>query len=75
MHMKDEVPYGEAESLGLSEGGVGLAKNEYYEEIVPEDMRAELADLETKIANGEIEVDTAFGKTNEEIQAIKDSVE
>ncbi len=75
MHMNDEVPYGEAESLGLNEGGVGLAKNEYYEQIVPEDVRTQINDLEEMIANGEIEVDTAFGKTNEEIQAIKDSVE
>jgi basic membrane protein A len=75
MHMNGEVPYGQAESLGLSENGVGLAKNEYYEQIVPEDIRAELSELETMIANGEIEVDTAFGKTNEEIQTIKDSVQ
>jgi basic membrane protein A len=73
--MNGEVPYGQAESLGLSENGVGLAKNEYYEQIVPEDIRAELSELETMIADGEIEVDTAFGKTNEEIQAIKDSVQ
>ncbi|MFO7886880.1 MAG: BMP family ABC transporter substrate-binding protein [Eubacteriales bacterium] len=75
MHMNDEVPYGEADSLGLEDGGVGLAKNEYYEQIVPEDVRTQINDLEEMIANGEIEVDTAFGKTNEEIQAIKDSVE
>lgn len=68
------LEYGKAESYGLKEGGVGIAENTYYESIVPQEIRDEVAELSVKIQNGEIEVDTAFGKSNEEIQAIKDAV-
>lgn len=72
---EDKVPYGEIETLGLSEKGVGLAKNEHYEKMVPEDVRKMIDELEEKILSGEIKVDTSLGKTTEEINAIKKEVE
>jgi basic membrane protein A len=56
------IPYGEAEALGIKEGGVGVANNENYMKLIPEDMRNKVKDLEDKILKGEIVVDTAFGK-------------
>lgn len=74
LEYEGKTPYGKVENLGIVENGVGLAKNEYYEKLVPEEVREEIEGLSEKILNGEIKVDTAFGKSNEEIQAIKDSV-
>ncbi len=51
-----------------------LADNEYYQKLVPEEVRNEVEELSEMIVNGEIKVDDSFGKSNEEIQAIKDSV-
>lgn len=74
LELEGKLQYGVRESLGIKEGGVGIADNEYYQKIVPQAIRDEISELSSKIENGEIVVDTAFGKTNEEIQAIKDSV-
>lgn len=74
LEYEGKTPYGEVENLGIAENGVGIADNEYYQKLVPEDVRKEVADLSAQILSGEIVVDTAFGKTNEEIQQIKDAV-
>ena len=73
--MDGTLEFGKAASLGIKEGGVGLSDNSIYQSMVPESMRVEIADLQTKIESGEIEVDTAFGKTTEEIKAIVDAVQ
>jgi len=62
LHLSGELPYGSAESLGLKEKGVGVADNENYRKLVPEDIRKKIAELEEKIISGEIKVKTAFGE-------------
>lgn len=52
------APYGERELLGIKDGAVGIAKNQWYEKLVPADVRAEVDDLEAKIVAGEIDVKT-----------------
>lgn len=64
------LPWGQEETLGLADGAVGLSENEYYEKLVPEEVRNDIQDAADKIISGEITVDTAFGKTNDEIAAI-----
>ena len=46
--------------LGLADGAVGISKNEYYEKIVPAEIRAEVDEIEKKIMAGEIVVDTVM---------------
>lgn len=60
MHLEGKTPYGTAESLGIAEGGVGLARNEYYEKYTPDAVKALVDEAEQKVINGEIVVDTAF---------------
>ena len=72
--LEGKLEHGKSESLGIKEGGVAISDNDYYQKIVPQSIRDEIAQLSDKIENGEIKVDTAFGKTAEEIQEIKDSV-
>ncbi len=72
--MDGELPYGTLETLGFSEGGVGLVKDAHYEEMVPEEIRNTVEDLEQQITNGEITVSSAYEMTNDEVHALIDSV-
>ncbi|WP_323015041.1 BMP family lipoprotein [Devosia sp.] len=54
------APYGTNLLLGLADGAVGIAKNSYYEKLVPAEVRAEVDAQEAKIISGEIAVETAM---------------
>ncbi|KQT47320.1 hypothetical protein ASG47_11880 [Devosia sp. Leaf420] len=54
------APYGTNLILGLADGAVGIAKNSYYEKLVPADVRAEVDAEEAKIISGEITVESAM---------------
>ncbi len=62
LHLEGKLQYGKAEALGIKEHGIGVADNENYKKLVPEDFRKKIKELEDKITKGEIKVDTAFGK-------------
>ena len=74
MDMNGELEYGVTETLGFAAGGVELVKDAHYEEIVPEDIRATVEDLEAKITSGEIEVKSALTMTADEVTELKASV-
>lgn len=52
--------YGKSVLLGVADGAVGISKNQYYEKLVPADVRAEVDALEAKIASGELVVDSVM---------------
>lgn len=60
LHIEGELPYGQVESLGIAEGGVGLARNKYYDEHTPDEVKAMIDEAEQKIIAGEITVESAF---------------
>ncbi len=60
LYLKGELKFGVAEGLGIKEGGVGVADNENFRELIPEDFRKKIKEIEEKIMAGEIVVDTAF---------------
>lgn len=60
LHLEGKLPFGRAEHLGIREGGVGLAKNRYYEEATPVAVRTRINQTENDLKNGTIVVDTAF---------------
>ncbi|MBM7558615.1 BMP family ABC transporter substrate-binding protein [Marinitoga litoralis] len=76
LYMEGKMPLGKAEALGLKERGVGLADNKYFKEIMEVDpwILVQLKDLELAIIRGDIEVPTAYGMSNEELNKIRDSV-
>ena len=59
-HLDGKLAYGTVEYLGLKEAGVGLAKNSYYEQITPQHIKDKILELEKKIADGTIDVISAF---------------
>ncbi|OQB23998.1 MAG: Membrane lipoprotein TmpC precursor [Firmicutes bacterium ADurb.Bin182] len=60
--------------LGLDSGAVGLAKNDNYMALVPEEIRTRLDEIQNKVISGEIQVSSAFGMSSEEIAALRDSM-
>jgi basic membrane protein A len=60
MFIEGTLPFGEMEALGVAEGGVGLAKNEYYDKLTPEDVKAAIEQVEKDLLDGKIVVDTVF---------------
>ena len=72
--MAGTLAYGTTVTYGFAEGGVALVKDAHYEEMIPENIRTTLGELEQKIVNGEITVMTSSNMTTEEIDEIKASV-
>ncbi len=60
LYIEGTLPFGEAEALGVAEGGVGLAKNEYFDKMTPDDVKAKIEEVEQMLIDGEIVVDTVF---------------
>jgi len=75
LYFSGNLPVGSAETLGLKEEGVCLAYNKYYDKLVSDEIKGKIDDALAKIISGEIVVDTAYGKTTEEMDEIKTSVE
>ena len=74
LETEGKLAWGTREVLGIKEGAVGIAQNSIYDSLASDETKKTVAELEEKINSGEIEVDTAFGKSTDEIQKIKDSV-
>lgn len=68
-----EAEFGKHISISYADGGVKLARNEYFDAILPEEVKTQFEEIEKKIINGEIEVDSAYNATAEKIQEIKAS--
>ncbi len=60
LHLDGKLTFGQTENLGIKEGGVGLAENENYDSIVPAEFKDKIKEIEEKIVNGEIIVETVF---------------
>jgi basic membrane protein A and related proteins len=74
MHLDGNAPYGQAEVLGFAEECVGLADNEVFRKVVPQEIRDFAIDVEKKIMNGEITVSSAFGLSTDEMNALRNAV-
>lgn len=68
------LPWGEEEALGLSDGAVGLSDNEFYQKLVPDDVKTQIKEASEQIAKGDISVKSAYGLTTEEVREIINSV-
>lgn len=54
-----EIPTGN-KLYHVYEGGVGILENDYYKEMIPEDVRSKLDEITKKIGTGEIKVPSYF---------------
>ena len=68
------LEFGTTNAYGIKEKAAGIAKNEYYEKNVPDDVKKLVEEAEAKIISGEIKVPTSFTMTQDEITELKNSV-
>ena len=72
LDMVGKLAYGSAETLGFAQNGVELLNDDHYQEMVSEEIRAQVAELQEKIASGEIEVYTTAGANGMDSAAIEE---
>lgn len=75
MQMAGTVPYGTFESLGIEEGGAGIAINDYYKKNVTAEIQEKVTAAQQEVVDGKVKITTALGDADQkEIQQIIDSV-
>lgn len=74
LYIDGKLPVGTRVMHGLKEGAVGLAKNKYYEEQVPQEIRDYIEELEQKLINGDITVTSAYGMDQSTLDEIRNNI-
>lgn len=59
-HIDGTLAYGTSEVLGVKEGGVGIAYNEYFDKYTPQAIKDKLKQVQDDMLAGKITVDTTF---------------
>ncbi|MDO4566952.1 MAG: BMP family ABC transporter substrate-binding protein, partial [Oscillospiraceae bacterium] len=54
--IEGNYPGGELRRLGIADGAVGIAENDRYMELVPEEIRTEISAAVQKVVDGEVEI-------------------
>jgi len=73
-HVSGTLPYGTHAELGISTGAVGIAKSDYYQKLLPEEIKSQLEEIEQAVSSGAVTVSTAFGMSSDEFSKLRDSV-
>jgi len=73
-YMNDTLVLGGTEFLGIAEGGMGLADNEFFRAQVPADLIARIEALEASIVSGDIVIGTALGPDAVDAVALRNAV-
>ena len=60
MYIEGTLPFGTMEALGVAEGGVGLAENQWFDAVATADIKAALETAKADLLAGKITVDTVF---------------
>jgi basic membrane protein A len=60
LYLNGELPLGEAEIIGIAEGGVGLAENDIYYDSTPEKILDLIDAVTAAVENGDITINTVF---------------
>lgn len=72
--LKGELKWGAAESLGIAEEGVGLAKNDIYNASFTDEQKAKIEEIQQEVVDGKIKVSSAIGMSTEELDKIRNAV-
>ncbi len=74
LYEEGNLEFGKVEVLGLADDAVGLAKNEFYERNVPQEMRDKIDEIAEKIKSGEVTVSSAFEMDDAAMEELRSSV-
>ena len=72
--LKGELKWGAAESLGIAEEGVGLAKNDIYNASFTDEQKAKIEEIQQEVVDGKIKVSSAIGMSTEELDKMRNAV-
>lgn len=61
MFINGDLEFGKSMPLGLKDSAVGIAKSDIYQKIIPDDIKDKISEIEKKIIDGELKVDSAIG--------------
>ena len=73
-YLAGDLIFGGAKRFGLKEGAVGIARNQYYNNLVPEEIRDKIDAIEEDISAGTVKVRSAYEMTQAEIDNMFKSV-
>jgi basic membrane protein A len=73
MEQDGTLPWGSFESLGVAEGGAGIAVNEYYTTNVTDSIKEEVEKQTKIVESGDVDISTALGVPVEEVDKIINS--
>ncbi len=68
------IEWGTLKAMGVAEDAVGLAENDYYKEVVPEEIRDAVEKAKEGIKDGSIVVKSYFDGTEDDYAALISSV-
>ncbi len=74
LSIENNLPWGELEVVGVAEGVTGIAKNDHYKEILSQEIRDKIDEIEAKIVKGEITIPTALGMSVDQVNEIRNQV-
>lgn len=70
----ESIEWGSVVRMGINENAGGIAKNDFYTANVSSDIRTQIEALEAQVKSGAVVVPSAFDMTQDQINALKDSV-
>ena len=73
-YVDGSLTFGQNVKLGLKDGAVGIAENEYYTALMTADQQKQVSDAQQKIISGEVKLTDTTAITTEEIEAIRSAV-
>lgn len=72
--LNGKLKWGTVENLGIKDKAVELAKNDYYNKFFNEEDKKKIEEIEQEVIDGNINVKTAIGMSQEELDDIRNSV-
>lgn len=74
-YVNGEIQFGILDTLGLKEQAVGIAKNEFYMDLLSDADRNLIDDIEARVISGELEInEVSSTMSTEEVDRIRNSV-
>ncbi|MBR2805168.1 MAG: BMP family ABC transporter substrate-binding protein [Oscillospiraceae bacterium] len=70
----NSLKWGTVNLFGIADGGCKIIQNDIYKKQVPADVQAEMNDLIDQIVDGKIDIPSFFDMTEEDYNALKESV-
>ncbi|WP_097013882.1 BMP family ABC transporter substrate-binding protein [Anaerocolumna aminovalerica] len=72
---KGELEWGTHVQYGIKENGIGIARNEFYNKALTDDVKAKVDDAEKALKDGKVTIPTAFDMDEKAVRDFRESVQ